>query len=75
MGWRPVGLRSNQTAAFLAQFAMFLGVAEFVKRRKYKLICYGLVATTICDHVHVNEAYAAIPRHRLTWVLKDRNFS
>jgi putative inorganic carbon (hco3(-)) transporter len=44
----PLGYGSNQTAAFLAQFAMFFwGVAQFLKRRKFKLLCYGLVMLTI----------------------------
>ena len=44
----PLGYGSNQTAAFLAQFAMFFwGLAQFLKRKKFKLICYGLVATTV----------------------------
>jgi putative inorganic carbon (HCO3(-)) transporter len=44
----PLGYGSNQTAAFLAQFAMFFwGFAQFVKRKKIRLIFYGLVALTI----------------------------
>ncbi|MGH9595854.1 MAG: O-antigen ligase family protein, partial [Edaphobacter sp.] len=44
----PLAFGSNQTAAFLAQFAMFFwGVAQFLKRRKLKLLCYGLVAITV----------------------------
>jgi putative inorganic carbon (hco3(-)) transporter len=44
----PLAYGSNQTAAFLAQFAMFFwGVAQFLKRKKLKLMCYGLVAITI----------------------------
>jgi putative inorganic carbon (HCO3(-)) transporter len=44
----PLGYGSNQTAAFLAQFAMFFwGFAQFVKRKKLRLIFYGLVALTI----------------------------
>jgi putative inorganic carbon (HCO3(-)) transporter len=44
----PLGYGSNQTAAFLAQFAMFFwGVVQFVKNGRYKLFCYGLVALTI----------------------------
>ncbi len=72
----PLGYGSNQTAAFLAQFAMFFwGVAEFVKRRKYKLICYGLVATTIFATMYTfsRGAYAAIlVSVALLGVLKDR---
>jgi putative inorganic carbon (HCO3(-)) transporter len=44
----PLGYGSNQTAAFLAQFAMFFwGFVQFLKRKKFRLLCYGLVATTI----------------------------
>src|SRR5438445_13870726 len=44
----PLGYGSNQTAAYLAQFAMFFwGAAQFLNRRKIKLLCYGLVALTI----------------------------
>jgi len=44
----PLAYGSNQTAAFLAQFTMFFwGFAQFLKRKKFKLLCYGLVATTL----------------------------
>jgi O-antigen ligase len=44
----PLGFGSNQTAAYLAQFAMFFwGFAQFLKRKKAKLLCYALVAATI----------------------------
>jgi putative inorganic carbon (HCO3(-)) transporter len=44
----PLGYGSNQTAAFLAQFAMFFwGFAQFLKRKKAKLLAYGLVAITV----------------------------
>ena len=44
----PLGYGSNQTAAFLAQFAMFFwGFAQFLKRKKIKLLGYGLVALTL----------------------------
>jgi putative inorganic carbon (HCO3(-)) transporter len=44
----PLSFGSNETAAFLAQFAMFFwGMVQFVKRRKVKFIFYGIVATTI----------------------------
>ena len=59
----PLGYGSNQTAAFLAQFAMFFwGVVQFVKKRKYKIICYGLIATTIFATMYTfsRGAYAAI---------------
>jgi len=44
----PLAYGSNQTAAFLAQFAMFFwGFVQFVKRKKLRLMFYGLVAVTI----------------------------
>jgi putative inorganic carbon (hco3(-)) transporter len=44
----PLAYGSNQTAAYLAQFAMFFwGFAQFVKRKKFRLISYGMVAITI----------------------------
>src|SRR5580658_9741528 len=43
----PLAYGSNQTAAFLAQFAMFFwGFALFLKRKKLKLLSYGLVASS-----------------------------
>jgi O-antigen ligase len=62
-GSGPLGYGSNQTAAFLAQFAMFFwGVVQFVKRKKYKLICYGLVGLTIFATMYTfsRGAYGAI---------------
>jgi len=47
-GGGPLAYGSNQTAAFLAQFAMFFwGFALFVKRKKFKLFSYGMVALTL----------------------------
>jgi putative inorganic carbon (HCO3(-)) transporter len=44
----PLGYGSNQTAAFLAQFGMFFwGFAQFLKRKKARLLSYALVATTV----------------------------
>jgi O-antigen ligase len=44
----PLAYGSNQTAAFLAQFAMFFwGFTQFVRRKKIKLFGYGLVAITL----------------------------
>jgi len=44
----PLSFGSNETAAFLAQFAMFFwGMVQFIKRRKVKFIFYGIVATTV----------------------------
>ena len=59
----PLGFGSNQTAAFLAQFAMFFwGFAQFLKKRKYKLFCYGLIALTIFATMYTfsRGAYLAI---------------
>jgi putative inorganic carbon (HCO3(-)) transporter len=44
----PLAYGSNQTAAYLAQFAMFFwGFGEFLKRKKFKLLNYGLIALTV----------------------------
>jgi putative inorganic carbon (HCO3(-)) transporter len=44
----PLAYGSNQTAAFLAQFAIFFwGFLQFVKRKKFKLFGYALVAATL----------------------------
>jgi len=47
-GGGPLAYGSNQTAAFLAQFAMFFwGLTQFTKQKKIKLVGYLLVATTL----------------------------
>jgi len=47
-GGGPLAYGSNQTAAFLAQFAMFFwGFGQFCKKLRCKLLCYGLVAITL----------------------------
>lgn len=47
-GGGPLAYGSNQTAAFLAQFAMFFwGFTHFTKRKKMKIAGYLLVAATI----------------------------
>ncbi|MDR3745528.1 MAG: O-antigen ligase family protein [Acidobacteriaceae bacterium] len=47
-GGGPLAYGSNQTAAFLAQFALFFwGFAQFVKKNKIKLLSYGLVVITL----------------------------
>ena len=44
----PLAFGSNQTAAFLAQFAMFFwGFCQFLKRKKAKLLSYALVGLTL----------------------------
>ena len=62
-GGGPLGYGSNQTAAFLAQFAMFFwGFGQFLKRMKLKLISYGIVALTIlaCMYTFSRGAYLAL---------------
>ena len=59
----PLGYGSNQTAAFLGQFAMFFwGVVQFVKTKKYKLYFYGLIGLTIFATMYTfsRGAYAAV---------------
>jgi putative inorganic carbon (hco3(-)) transporter len=59
----PLAFGPNETAAFLAQFAMFFwGMAVFMKRRKVKLIFYGIVAATIFATMYTfsRGAYVAI---------------
>jgi putative inorganic carbon (hco3(-)) transporter len=59
----PLGYGSNQTAAYLAQFAMFFwGAGQFLKRRKTKLLCYGLVGITVFATMYTfsRGAYLAI---------------
>lgn len=59
----PLGYGSNQTAAFLAQFAMFFwGFVQYLKRKKAKLLSYGLVAMTLlaCMYCFSRAAYLAI---------------
>ena len=62
-GGGPLGYGSNQTAAFLAQFAMFFwGLARFLTRRKYKLASYGIVAITLFTTMYTfsRGAYLAV---------------
>jgi len=59
----PLAYGSNQTAAFLAQFAMFFwGFVQFVQRKKLRLIFYGLVALTIVADLYTfsRGSYAAL---------------
>lgn len=59
----PLAYGSNETAAFLAQFAMFFwGFLQFVKRKKYKLFAYGIVAVTLFATMYTfsRGAYLAI---------------
>jgi O-antigen ligase len=75
-GGGPLAYGSNQTAAFLAQFAMFFwGFALFLKRRKFKFLCYGLVAITIFATMYTfsRGAYLALLFSVLVLgLLKDR---
>jgi len=44
----PLAFGSNQTAAFLAQFALFFwGFVQFARQWKFKLLGYALVSATI----------------------------
>lgn len=59
----PLGYGSNQTAAFLAQFGLFFwGLAQFLKRKKLKLLCYGLVGVTLFTTMYTfsRGAYLAV---------------
>jgi O-antigen ligase len=59
----PLGYGSNQTAAFLAQFAMFFwGAGQFLKRRKIKILSYVLVGLTVFATMYTfsRGAYLAI---------------
>jgi putative inorganic carbon (HCO3(-)) transporter len=72
----PLGYGSNQTAAFLAQFGMFFwGFTHFIKRKKLKLLGYGIVAITIFTTMYTfsRGGYAAILFGVLVLgLLKDR---
>jgi O-antigen ligase len=44
----PLEYGSNLTAAYLAMFSVFFwGFLQFIKAKKYKLLGYGLIATTL----------------------------
>ncbi|MEO6924017.1 MAG: O-antigen ligase family protein [Bryocella sp.] len=72
----PLAYGSNQLAAFLAQFGMFFwGFVVFMKRKKVKLICYGLVGATLLATMYTfsRGAYAAVLASVLVLaILKDR---
>lgn len=72
----PLAYGSNQTAAFLAQFAMFFwGFTQFLKRKKPKLLSYGLVALTLFATMYTfsRGAYVAVLFAVLVLgLLKDR---
>jgi putative inorganic carbon (HCO3(-)) transporter len=75
-GGGPLAYGSNQTAAFLAQFAMFFwGFAQFVKKKKFKLLSYGLAAITLFATMYTfsRGAYIAVVISVLILgLLKDR---
>jgi putative inorganic carbon (hco3(-)) transporter len=75
-GGGPLSYGSNQTAAFLAEYAVFFwGLGQFVKKIKYKFLCYALVATTIFAAVYTfsRGAYASLLFSVLVLgLLKDR---
>ena len=73
----PLGFAgSNGLAAFLAQFGMFFwGFAQFLKRKKARLLCYALVATTLFATMYTfsRASYiAVIAATFLLGILKDR---
>jgi putative inorganic carbon (HCO3(-)) transporter len=72
----PLAFGSNQTSAFLVQFAMFFwGFVQFVKRKKIKLIGYSLVGVTILAAMYTfsRAGYIAILFSVLVLgLLKDR---
>lgn len=73
----PLGFAgSNGLAAFLAQFSMFFwGFCQFLKRRKAKLLCYALVATTLFATMYTfsRASYlAVVVGTLLLGILKDR---
>lgn len=72
LGWAG----SNGLAAFLAQFSMFFwGFGQFLKRKKAKLLCYALVATTIFATMYTfsRASYIALVAGALLLgILKDR---
>jgi putative inorganic carbon (HCO3(-)) transporter len=72
----PLGYGSNQTAAYLAQFLMFFwGLVLFVKRKKLKILFYGLVTITLFATMYTfsRGAYLAILVSVLILgLLKDR---
>jgi putative inorganic carbon (HCO3(-)) transporter len=73
----PLGFAgSNGLAAFLAQFSMFFwGFGQFLKRKKAKLLCYALVATTIFATMYTfsRASYIAIVAGALLLgIFKDR---
>jgi len=77
-GGGPLGFGSNQTAAFLAQFAIFFwGFAIFLRNIRAKVLCYVLVSLTIFAAMYTfsRGGYLAILFGILViGILKDRKF-
>ena len=75
-GGGPLAYGSNQTAAFLAQSAMFFwGFGQFLRRIKLKMLAYGLVAVTLLATMYCfsRGAYlAVIVSVVLLGIVKDR---
>lgn len=75
-GGGPLGYGSNQTGAYLAQFAVFTwGMCLYIKRKLYKLAGYALVGLTIVTamYTYSRGAYLAILVGALVLgLLKDR---
>jgi putative inorganic carbon (hco3(-)) transporter len=72
----PLVYGSNQTAAYLAQFAIFFwGFGQFLKRKKLKLFNYGLIALTVFATMYTFSRggyLAVLAGVFLLGVLKDR---
>ena len=73
----PLGFAgSNGLAAFLAQMAMFFwGFGQYLKTRKYKILCYILVGITIFATMYTFSRAAYITLVLITFllgILKDR---
>ncbi len=72
----PLAYGSNQTAAFMTQFAMlFWGLLQFLKRKKARLIAYGLTALTLLAMMYCfsRAAYiAVVVCVAVLGILKDR---
>ena len=72
----PLAYGANQLAAYLAQFGMFFwGFAQYMKRIKVKLLCYGLVGLTLLTTMYTfsRGAYLAVlVTASVLALLKDR---
>jgi len=72
----PLAFGSNQTAAFLAQFALFFwGILQFAKKWTVKLAGYGLVAFTLYANMYTFSRggyLAALVGVLMLGIVKDR---